>query len=144
MGHQGNNDAASWRKFALNWSKRAMSVYFCRLFSTFVVTLRAQIQIFSLHGMLKSMHHLKACNSKNRSLFGARAKKSFIIHKKGKIVYFIANFVHCNVSPVTRKMHFSRPTATQINMPGAKAWEHRLPMGGLRFGNPAPPQDFTN
>ena len=79
MGHQGDNDAASWRKIALNWSKRAMSVYFCRLFSTYVVTLRARIRIFSLHGMLMSMHHMKACNSKNRSFFGVQAKKSFKI-----------------------------------------------------------------
>ena len=137
MGHQGNNDAASWRKIALNWSERAMSVHICRLFSTYVVTLRAQIQIFSLHGMLKSMHHRKACNSKNRSLFGAQAKKSFKIHKKGKTFYFIASFVHCNVSPVTRKMCFSRPTATRITMPGAKAWGY-----GPALGGGAPPRFF--
>ena len=56
--------------------------------------------------------------------------------KKGKIVYFIAIFVHCNGSPVTRKMRFSRPTATQITMPGAKAWGYWLAMGG------EPPPDF--
>ena len=79
MGHQGNNDAASWRKFALNWSKRAMSVYFDHLFSTYVVTLKAQTQVFLLHGMLKSMHNMKACNSKNRSFLVLRQKKSFKI-----------------------------------------------------------------